>query len=92
MSFMFLLANTPPMVCEDGDIRLQGGRTPAEGRVEICFNDRWGTICDDEFGKQEASVVCRQQGFSPEGLLFFIDTCSVRYVIINLIYRSTLYW
>ena len=62
-------ANDPPKVCEDGEIRLQGGRTQADGRVEICFNDRWGTVCDDEFGREEAAVLCRQQGFSSEGLL-----------------------
>lgn len=56
-------------MCEDGEIRLQDGRTSADGRVEICFNNRWGTICDDEFGREEASVLCRQLGFSSEGLL-----------------------
>ena len=66
----FLIANGPPKVCQDGQIRLVEGKTPnkADGRVEICFNDRWGTVCDDNFGVQEAAVVCRQQGFPAEGL------------------------
>ena len=69
---LHLTANAPPKVCEDGQIRLIGGRTAtrADGRVEICFNDRWGTVCDDNFGVQEAAVVCRQQGFPAEGLYY----------------------
>ena len=53
--------------CSDGDIRLVNGRLSSEGRVEICFNGRWGTICDDLWGPEEARVVCRQQGFMPDG-------------------------
>ena len=33
---------------------------PQEGRVEICVGGRWGTVCDDQFGFPEATVVCRQ--------------------------------
>ncbi len=50
-------------VCNDGDIQLVNGATENEGRVEICFNNHWGTICDDQWGPQEATVVCRQLGY-----------------------------
>lgn len=48
---------------EDGAIRLVGGKSDSEGNVEIFHNGRWGNICDDEWDKYEAEVVCRQLGF-----------------------------
>ena len=54
----------PTTDCEDGEIRLVDGASPNEGRVEICFNNLWGTICDDLWGFEEAEVVCRQLGYT----------------------------
>ena len=51
-----------------GDIRLEGGGNILEGRVEIFTEDSlWATVCDDGWGEEDATVVCRQLGFPTEG-------------------------
>lgn len=55
--------------CLDGEVRLANGSTLQEGRVELCVNDAWGTICNNLWDSMDASVVCQQLGFSPHGRL-----------------------
>ena len=54
--------------CADNDIRLQGGNSLIEGRVEICQNKRWKIISDADWTSSDASVVCRQLGISDTGM------------------------
>ena len=44
------------------------GASNSEGRVEICLNDEWGTVCDRNWDDDDASVVCRQLKFIPTGM------------------------
>ena len=61
------------LACITGEVRLVNGATANEGRVEICINGVWGTVCDDLWTNNNAKVVCRQLGYSTDGelALFF---------------------
>ena len=51
--------------CTNGAVRLMNGSTSDEGRVEVCVNGEWGTVCDSGWDRKEAEVVCRQLGYNP---------------------------
>ena len=84
-------ASTPFADCADGDVRLVGGSNVLEGRVEVCYNNAWGTICSDGFGTQDAEVICRQTTLFPINgkATIFYNICSV--VLIVVVYAIAFY-
>jgi deleted-in-malignant-brain-tumors protein 1 len=48
------------IICTQGGIRLQDGDTTTEGRVEVCNNNAWGTVCDDSWDDVDAAIACKQ--------------------------------
>ena len=43
-------------------VRLVDGISPYEGRLEVFYNNTWGTVCDDYFGNIDATVACKSLG------------------------------
>ena len=67
MLITFTITYTGDSCSEDGAIRLVGGMSASEGRVEYCHNRRWGTVCSNRWDASDATVVCRQLGHSTLG-------------------------
>ena len=54
----------------DGEIRLRGGLTPREGRLDLCFVvdiDYRFSLCNESLGMDEFQVICRELGFCSQG-------------------------
>ena len=88
-----VICNVPAMEqCENGTVRLVNGSTPYEGRVEVCVNNHWGTICDDQWDTREATVVCRQLDLTNGEFvcLFFLVFQYIRlvYTVLRLIIQE----
>ena len=53
--------------CYNGELRLRDGFDDYQGRVEVCFDGVWGTVCHSEWDDVDAQVVCRQLGLNTIG-------------------------
>lgn len=68
-------STTPAGDCEDNTVRLVDGvvnltTQTMNGRLEICINNAWGSICNNSFRVLDAEVACHQlTGFERQGEL-----------------------
>ena len=54
--------------CDDGEVRLADGSSAYDGRVEVCLNNEFTTVCNDNsWSREDAQVVCRQLNASGNG-------------------------
>lgn len=53
--------------CEHGDVRLVDGQKMSKGRVEICADGHWASICNTNWGLVETEIVCKQRGLPVSG-------------------------
>ena len=64
----------PHIVCStDWELRLVNGGSSLEGRLEVCLNGVWGTICDQSWDDTDAGVACSQMGYSARGIYIYIN-------------------
>lgn len=59
----YLLMQISGVACRNGDLRLQGSEVQGSGRVEVCIDNVWGTVCDDSWSEVSARVVCKHLRF-----------------------------
>ena len=52
-------------------MKLVGGNSNSEGRLEVCFNQRWTTVDNDGWTDTDTEVACRQLGLSTSGITTF---------------------
>ena len=67
----YFAGNTLDLQCNETEVRLVDGQTPHEGKVEICLNGVWSSVCAEKYywlhkehwDIRDARVVCRQLGY-----------------------------
>ena len=77
----FIEPSTSAGDCSYGDVRLVNGSSPLEGRVEICINNAWGSVCTDAVSEDDVEVICRQIGQLPPSM-FCIKTYVCMIVVV----------
>ena len=71
MNYIWLTSGSD---CMNGELRIGdsvefavGSELTVGGRLEMCYQGVWGTLCDDHWEIRDAVVACRQLGHKTEG-------------------------
>ena len=75
MIFFYAERSTMFGNCEDFELRLENRSSPLEGRVEVCMNNAWGTICTEGASEDDVEVICKQLGRLPDGMFHKSVVC-----------------
>ena len=72
-SILLFIEDTASDGCSHGDLRLSSrsddeSQLSSEGRLEVCVNSVWGTVCDTDFSSHDAQVACDQLGYEEQGI------------------------
>ena len=65
---LYLSSTVNVQACTNFAVRIKGGYSDTGYGVEVCVDGTWGTVCGDFWDSADASVVCRQLGYSPYGM------------------------
>lgn len=66
-------------------MRLIGDDSTLSGRVEVCVDDSWNTVCDMSWSNADTTVFCRQLGHSANGEEHRNSICIQRPAVLNLV-------
>ena len=78
-------------------MRLEAGETEWEGRLEVCYSGRWGTVSSEGWTQVNTQVICNDLGYDITGQLQHIVQlnrdkysfwCSHVQVLPTLLYHS----
>lgn len=61
------LTPDPSSDCTSGSVQLVGGESSVEGRVELCIDGDWSTVCDEGWDGVDAAVTCQQLNLPHSG-------------------------
>ena len=69
------------LVCENGTLRLWSSFSatpPGEGMLQICVSNIWRVVCDDYWDCDDATVACRQLGYTGNGIVLLTHLIDVQ--------------
>ena len=55
--------------CTSGEVQLVDGKSKYEGRLEVCYEGSWTSLCSYGVNSRVAAVVCRQLNFTTIGII-----------------------